>query len=353
MRVLVIQTAFLGDIVLTTPFLDALTKLWPAAELHIVTTSQGKDVLDGFPQVKIHVLEKKKLGKLESIARVLESLGSESFDYVFSVHRSLRSLFLGRRVRAKKRIAFHSFWAKVLGYETVKYPPYSEDFHYADKPMVLLQALGLDVKRGARPHLIVTDQDRADAVPKLADLMTGKYIVMSPFSVWGTKMWFADRFAKLGAKLVERFRCPIVLVGNGNSLQIVTAQTIAEKISEHQENEPQRKVINLVNQTSIGQLKAVISGARLVIANDSAPIHIAAAFNVPTVAIFGPTVKKWGFFPLASKHVVVERAGLACRPCHIHGPQRCPQGHFRCMDEITVEDVASAVQTIIIDEGRS
>jgi heptosyltransferase-2 len=76
-------------------------------------------------------------------------------------------------------------------------------------------------------------------------------------------------------------------------------------------------------------------------------VHLAAAFDVKVVAIFGPTVKKWGFFPLSSEAVVVERAGLSCRPCSLHGPNSCPKKHFKCMDEITVEEVFSAVQNLI------
>jgi heptosyltransferase-2 len=155
-------------------------------------------------------------------------------------------------------------------------------------------------------------------------------------------MWFADRFARAGIEISRRFGVDVVVIGGGAGAEKIIGQTITEKIVQ-----AGGKAVNLVGQTSISELKAVIRGAWLVVANDSAPVHIASAFDVPTVAIFGPTVRKWGFFPLSSRSRVVERSDLPCRPCHIHGPQKCPKRHFKCMDQIQVEDVVQAVQNLV------
>ncbi|MBI3544189.1 MAG: glycosyltransferase family 9 protein [Deltaproteobacteria bacterium] len=194
-----------------------------------------------------------------------------------------------------------------------------------------------------RPELVASPGDAERVAAKLRLLAAGKgYVVVSPFSVWGTKMWFADRFARTGAELARRHGLAVVGVGGGAGREAVIGRTIVEKVAE-----AGGKAVSLVGETSIGELKAVIKGARLVLANDSAPVHVAAAFNVPTVAIFGPTARKWGFFPLSERAIVVERLGLECRPCHIHGPQKCPKGHFRCMNDIQVEDVVQAVENLL------
>jgi heptosyltransferase-2 len=346
MRILVIQTAFLGDVILTTPFLMALRSKYPEGSIDVVATPQGCEVLQGLNQVRCHAIDKKR-GLRAGLTEVLNSLNGDPFDLVFSVHRSPRSLWLGRKAKTSasaKRIAFSSFWSKILGYKTVSYPPYNEETHYAAKPMALLQAIwpGDPALKAhlKRPKLEVLEADHDSVSEKLRDLK--KYFVLSPFSVWGTKMWFADRYARLGVELARKYHVPIVITGSSNATERVIGTTIVEKIVA-----AGGQALSLAGMTSIGELKALIRGAELVVANDSAPVHIASAFNVPTVAIFGPTVKKWGFFPLADRNVVVERQNLSCRPCHIHGPQRCPKRHFRCMDEIQVEDVAQAVKQLL------
>lgn len=342
MRILLIQTAFIGDVALTTPLITALRKRFAGSTFHIVTTPQGAELLAGLPDVVCHALDKKKTGLLQSLRQARESLGTEAFDFVFCVHRSLRSLWLGKSISAKRRVAFRSMASRILGYETVPYPSYNESVHYVDKTLALLGVFG-SVPPRTRPELVVEQRDVESVAIKLASIgRDSKYIVLSPFSVWGTKMWFADRYAALGVSIANRYKCPIVVIGGADAREAIVAQTIVEKIQAGG-----GEALSLVGRTSLGELKQVIHGATLVIANDSAPVHIAAAFDVPTVAIFGPTVRKWGFFPLATNSMIVERQELPCRPCHIHGPPKCPLGHFKCMDQIQVEDVVSAVEKII------
>lgn len=348
MRILVIQTAFIGDVALTTVLFRALqSRFGKNAAIHVVTTPQGRELLAGLSGVTAHALDKKKKSFREGLAEVRAELGREPFDLVVAVHRSLRSLWLGRTVNAKRRIAYRSFWSGALGYETVNYPEYSDDTHYVDKVLKLLEPLG-QTDDGARPDrrlpwLAVQPNEALSARDKLARLSAASgYIVLSPFSVWGTKMWFADRFAQLGAALAKTHGLPIVIIGSPTAKEKIAGATIAEKIAASG-----GRALSLAGETTIGELKEVIRGAALLVANDSAPVHIAAAFEVPTVAIFGPTVRKWGFFPLSARATVVERLDVACRPCHVHGPERCPQKHFKCMDQIEVADVAQAVENLM------
>lgn len=345
MRILVIQTAFLGDVALTTVLFRALTaRFGKNASIHVVTTPQGKELLSGLTGVTAYSLDKKNKGLREGLAEIRHALGAEPFDLAISVHRSLRSLWLGYSVKAKRRIAFRSFWSRLLGYETVEYPKYSDETHYVDKVLKLFGPLGEPMARIERqPLLAVQPTDALSTRDKLARLDTASgYIVLSPFSVWGTKVWFADRFAQLGISLAKKYRLPIVIIGSPASNERIIGATIAEKIQASG-----AQALSVAGETSIGELKEVIRGANLLVANDSAPVHVAAAFDVPTVAVFGPTVRKWGFFPLSTRSIVVERLDVACRPCHIHGPERCPQRHFKCMDQIEVADVAQAVENLM------
>lgn len=345
MKILVIQTAFIGDVVLTTPFFRAMRQKWPDSQIHVIATPQGCETLEGLEGVQTHPLDKRRVGLMEGLRKVQADLWAfEPFDLIFSVHRSMRSLVLGRMIRAKRRIAFGSVSARLLGYETVGYPAYHEDMHYADKPLALLSLFGGSKIERGRPELNVSEKELASFQQKRAQLKSECYAVISPFSVWGTKTWFADRFASVAAEIARTQNLGILIVGASqrSGVEESVGQAIAEKVVSSG-----GQALSLVGHTSIGELKAAIKGAKLLVANDSAPVHIAAAFDVPTVAIFGPTVKKWGFFPLASRAQVVERTDLKCRPCHHHGPPRCPKRHFRCMNEIQVEHVIKAVQDVL------
>jgi heptosyltransferase-2 len=112
---------------------------------------------------------------------------------------------------------------------------------------------------------------------------------------------------------------------------------------------PRGTVLDLAGKTGLGALKSVLSRAKLVVANDSAPLHVAIAMGVPVVGVFGPTTKALGFFPMAPEGMAAtaEVAGLVCRPCGLHGHHACPQGHFRCMLELSPETVLKEAETLL------
>ena len=343
MRVLVIQTAFIGDLVLTTPFLAVLKKRWPGVTIDVVTTPAGKEIFEGIEGVNTFVLDKKGTSLLSGLKGIRAATKDIEYDIAFCVHRSPRSLWIANSVRAKQKIAFRSLIALALGFRTVRYPEYSEQLHYSQKPMALLNYSGdfvsVDSLSGLRPHLVERSTDSRWAEKQLEKFSNP--IVLSPFSVWGTKNWFPERFAQVALRLAKTHGTSTVLVGD-DSKECVAAGLIIEKTLMG------KPVLNLVGKTTLSQLKSVIARAKVVLANDSSAIHIAAAFDIPTAAVFGPTVKKWGFFRLSTNSVVVENKTLSCRPCHLHGPTVCPKKHFKCMDEIQVEQVTQAVERLLV-----
>ena len=108
----------------------------------------------------------------------------------------------------------------------------------------------------------------------------------------------------------------------------------------------QHEPINLVGKTTLQEFIVVIDRCRLLIGNDSAPGHVASARNVPVISIFGPTVPAFGYYPYGKEVIIIEKE-LPCRPCHHHGPQTCPEGHFRCMKDIQSDDVMAQVKKFL------
>ncbi len=348
-KALVIQTAFLGDLVLTTPLLRALVER--GYEVDVLCTPAGAAVLSGLPKVNAIVFEKKTMTGIQSFLFAKRNL-QKNYDKIFCVHRSLRSLVLGRIPRAQQAWAYSNPLAKLLCYDVVKYLPYAQGIHYVDRVLSMANRglINAELSPGAlsfsrTPWLTVTKPEAAGVKDRFnLDKKTKPYLVVSPYSAWGTKIWPIERHVAAGYAVAEKRGFDMVILGDHNHQNAEIDGILSKNYGLRPSGAP--RVVNLCGLTSVGDLKAILAGASLLITNDSAPVHIAAAFDVPTVCVFGPTAPLWGFYPLSTKHAVVQHQDLSCRPCHIHGPRVCPLEHFRCMKDIQAEQVIQAALNI-------
>jgi heptosyltransferase-2 len=178
------------------------------------------------------------------------------------------------------------------------------------------------------------DEDTELKVKELA----GNYITdnrqvvgIAPGSIWSTKRWLPEYFSELIAKLHnENIQC--VLIGGSGDKQL------CQKIADESGVNP----LNLSCQLTVLGSAALIKRLNLIITNDSAPLHLANAVQTDVIAIFGPTVRKFGFYPFRAHDKVLE-VGLKCRPCGKHGGRKCPDKHFSCMKSITPDMVLKEV----------
>ncbi|NUM87925.1 MAG: glycosyltransferase family 9 protein [Bdellovibrionales bacterium] len=335
-RILVIQTAFLGDVVLTTPFLRQLRLLEPRAEITLLTTPAGARLLTPSPW-PLRVLSYDKRGRergFRGFGRQAWGLRRERFDLVFCLHRSVRSALLARSTGSREVWGFRESPAAALYHRAVGR---AQGAFEAEKNLELLTrkygaSFSLEDKL---PELHVSDEDEASAARLLGGL-AGPFAVMAPSSVWATKRWPAERFGALAARLSGRI--PTVILAGGDPEELALAREVADRGGG----------LNLAGKTSLGEMKAILRRASFAVTNDSAPLHMAIALGCPGVAIFGPTVRSQGFFPLApaGRWITVEREGLECRPCGPHGHTACPRGHFDCMRGLEVEEVFRAVEKL-------
>lgn len=337
-----LQTAFLGDIVLTTAAIQLLAQTYPHIRQHVITTSLGSEILSACPHLRsIHIFRKKGLGLrgFQEVKKSLNSLGLESSQtLLIQAHRSTRSSllaqFLGWPVLTYAQSSL-AFWAQ-----------YRVDrisiFHESVRLALLLEPLGISREKitQVRPSLQVTvgqdDNDKYDfPAPSMA---------LAPGSVWATKRWPIEYFQALALKLMQTNpHLALVLLGSSNE-KILTDQ-IYTYLQAH--NQDLSRVFNLAGQTKIKDLFAIFPKLHSLVANDSSPIHFASAFNIPTIALFGSTVPALGFSPLAQRSRSLGVEGLACRPCSDHGPQVCPLGHFKCMKELSVDVVFHACEQLM------
>jgi heptosyltransferase-2 len=332
-----LQTSFIGDIVLTTAAIRLAAAQFPAARQHLITTAVGAEVLGGLPELAtVHVFDKRRASiwtACRQLKRALAPLVTGG-GVLLRPHRSFRSALLARHLRG-------------LGLRTITYveadAAWLDDqrvsrvapLHEAARIGLLLEPLGVPRAAivAARPYLPAAPLGGDDWQAKLA-AAPRPTIGVAPGSIWGTKRWTPEGFAELVDALLKRTTGSIVMLGSNAEKPLIDA--IKSKVSSAEA----ARIIDLGGATSLKDLAKVYPRLDLVVSNDSSPVHYAAAYDVPTVAIFGATTSAMGFGPLSSKSRVAEIA-LDCRPCSDHGPMVCPLGHFKCMRELRAEIVAA------------
>ncbi len=330
-----LQTSFIGDIVITTAAFAALHKCLPNVKQHLITTPIGKAALEGHPLLaSIHVFDKRQggLGAMFRLRREIKSLKLNSA-IILQPHKSLRSTLLSQIIG----LPFITYTETNASWLATKRVPRVSVMHEADRIALLLEGLGLDRKEflGSKPNLPQTN------LPISASALGQKrqWIGIAPGSVWATKRWPTPKFATLTQLLLDRPDTGVVLLGSKD--EIPAAQFIEDAAIRTRPGARDR-VINLVGKTTLADLNGIYPRLSIVITNDSSPIHYASACNIPTVAIFGATVPAMGFGPLATGSKIAE-IDLPCRPCGAHGGATCPLGHFKCMNDLSVEAVLDQI----------
>lgn len=329
---LVIQTSFLGDVVLTTPLLAHLAERGP---VDVITTPAGAALLEDHPAVR-RVIRYDKRGQASGL-RGMRALAAElrvaQYQTAYLAQGSWRSAALAWLARIPSRVGFDSSAGAMLYTTRVAY---QRDWHHATRLFRLAEPdPGTTVPRPSlRPG--ARDRDAVTALLATAPFGAAPFIVLAPGSVWATKRW--PEYATLIGALPPA--AGVVVVGGAEDRALASEIAAAAPT----------RVLDATGQLSLLASAELIARAVGIVTNDSLPQHLASAMGTPTVTIYGPTLPAFGFGPLAARHAIVEHApGLDCRPCSAHGPQVCPRAHFRCMREITAATVAAALQPLLTD----
>jgi len=324
-KVLVFQTAFLGDALLAIPLLKAIKYKWPNCFLGIVCRrGVGEILLHGGVVDEIIEVEK---GDRFSLKRAFRQTREFRANVIISPHMSFRTALWVLRLHSHFSVGFKTPWNFFAFSRRVERIISDHDVL---RQLSLTQALGLSLLD--LPEEV--KNLKLDIQGEVSYILTKPYGVLSPGSQWNTKKWTLQGFIEIGKKLEEGGRQVVIV---GTPLEVEVAFQIASKL---------QRPVNLCGKTTVFQLAQILKTAEILFCNDSGTMHVASAVGTPLVSIFGPTVPAQGYSPWNKKSRIVE-VKLDCRPCGAHGHSICPIGTHDCMKKISPEMVWTKAKELL------
>jgi ADP-heptose:LPS heptosyltransferase len=309
-KFLVIQTAFIGDVVLATALIEKLHSFYPDARIDFLVRKGNEALLTGHPFLHEVLIWDKRRHKLRNLRNLIRLVRQTRYDTVINVQRFAATGLLTAFSGAKQTIGFDKNPLSSLF--TQKIPHIVGNQHEVDRNQTLIVSLTDD--HPAKPRLYPTKADEEKVKP----YETKPYITISPASVWFTKQYPAEKWSAFLRRLPH-----------GYTVYLLGAPSDKECCERIKATHP--AAVNLSGELSFLQSAALMKGADMNYVNDSAPMHFASAVNAPVTAVYCSTIPAFGFGPLSDKRFIVEiRQPLDCRPCGLHGYRACPKGHFNC-----------------------
>jgi lipopolysaccharide heptosyltransferase II len=312
-KILVVQTAFLGDVILATPLAETLKMSHPEVQIHFLVKKENASLLNNHQFINRVWTFDKSIGKIKALKFLIPKLREEKFDIVINLHRFLSSGIISKMCGAEMIIGFKKNPLSFLFTES--YPhEIGNGKHEVDRNLSLLKTLNIK-KEYRKPKLFHSQKDE-EFISQFANT---SFFCLAPASVWYTKQMPEEKWVELADK-VGRFG-NVYLLGGPNDSELCERIRVQSK----------SVVVNLAGKLTILQSMALMAKALRSYVNDSGPLHLASACNAPVTAFFCSTTPEFGFGPLSDDAEVIEtKEELDCKPCGLHGHKACPKGHFKC-----------------------
>jgi len=322
-KILVIQTAFIGDVVLATSLIENLHQQFPASKIDILVRKGNESLFHAHPFLNQVLVWDKKNNKYHNWVALLFKIRSCKYDVVINAQRFAATGAWTALSNAKIKIGFDKNPFSFLFTHAVVHQFSEKGQHEIDRNHQLLSSLF--ESKVAMPKLYPTESDEMAVI----HYQQSPYLCIAPASVWFTKQFSLEKWVGLINALP--FKGPIYLIGGpGDKL---LCDQILQKINH-------KSVVNLAGRLSFLASAALQKKAVMNYVNDSAPMHFASAVNAPVVAVYCSTLPDFGFGPLSDRSFIVQtNEALTCRPCGIHGKKQCPLKHFDCAKTIKMDQL--------------
>ena len=324
-KILLIQTAFIGDAVLVTALIESLKKIDPTFEISILVR-KGNEVLFKYnPHIqKIFIWDKKK--KWVSFYKTLKKVRKEKFDVLFCIQRHFTMGLFTILSKAKIKVGFCEnpfsfFFDKKVPYKL------KNNEHEIERNLNLAKQIFTFIPL-EKPKLYFSDNE----FKSIKSYQSVPYVCMAPSSVWKTKQLPISKWVEL----IEKQAITVYLLGGKDD------ETLNDRIINLVKNKT--NVINLAGKLDLLESTALMKSANMNYVNDSAPMHLCSSVDAPVTVFYCSTVPEFGFKPLSNINLIVEtKLKLPCRPCGIHGKQKCPKKHFSCGHSIDINEVSEKI----------
>ncbi len=333
-KILVIRFSSLGDLVLLTALIEALRGAMPGAEIHLLTKKIYAELFADDDRIdRVIPLLTAGIGEL---VRLRSVLARERYDLIADAHNVIRSNLLYATIHAGLKVQLPKYQLKKLLLIRSKLNLYKRTVPIAKRYIEMLRPVGLDASE-TKTSLRLTGRATERARQVLCDggIDKDSIVALAPGARWETKRWPLEHFQRV-AEWLEAEGHGIVLIGGSGDRAICA--DLAGRISP--------RTLDLSGKSSIMESAAILSLCSLLVTNDSAPMHMAEAVGTPVVALFGPTVREFGYYPQLSSSAAID-SEMSCRPCSRNGARPCPLGTKACLVSIEPERVIEAAGNIL------
>jgi heptosyltransferase-2 len=331
-KILIIQTAFLGDVILTIPVLDRLSRSFTGLEIDFMVRPEAENLIETHPAIGERIIfDKNHIHRgVSGLRKIAAQIARDGYQVCITPHRSWRSAYLSFQTKAPVRIGFNrSAWKGAF----TNIISYRNECHEIERNLSLLEPLGLESVI-ERPRIYPTNEDR-NRVKEVVKMDGKKVIAMAPGSIWQTKRWPVNHYCAL-ARLLTDNGFSVVLIGGKDD------KAICDTVSDEG-----NLIQSVAGALSLRQTYFLLSLCSALVTNDSAPLHLGTAAGIPVFALFGATVPGFGFAPIGDRDCILEMKELPCRPCGIHGHRTCPTKTFACMEHLTPSIVWQTIKNKI------
>jgi heptosyltransferase-2 len=321
-KILVIQTASIGDVILATPVIEKLHLFFPEAKIDLLIKKDNEGLFTGHPFLNNIITWNKTSHKKRNFIWILSGIRKTHYDVVINIQRfaltGLLTAFSGAKIRIGfSKNPFSFFFTSRIKHEI------REDIHEADRNLRLIEKLTDNSK--SKPKLYSSGED----YKKVSSYKSRAYYTISPGSLWFTKKFPVDKWIEFVSRVDKD--SSVIFLGSKEDHEMCDKII---QLSGH------KNAINLSGHLSFLESAALMKDSKMNFTNDSAPMHLASSVNAPVTVIFCSTIPGFGFGPLSDQSNIVEiREKLSCRPCGLHGLKSCPEGHFRCALDININQL--------------
>ncbi len=331
-KFLIIQTASIGDVILSTPVLEKLHKFYPDSKIDFLLKKENESLLKNHPFLNKILIWDKKQNKYKNLFNIIRKVRADKYDYIINIQRFASSGLITVLSGSKVTIGFNKNPFSFLFTKSVKHIIGTKQHtkHEAERNLELIKDITDNKTYPVNIKLYPSDKDYTYT----QQFKHSEYLCISPTSLWWTKQYPEEKWIEFIKEVNIKYKIYLI----GSNKDSIACQNIINKSKCP-------NLQNLSGKLSLLQTAVLMKDAKMNFVNDSAPLHIASAMNAPVTAIFCSTIPKFGFGPLSDNSNIIETKKLLnCRPCGLHGLKKCPEKHFNCAYTIDKKQLLDTIQ---------